>query len=88
MSDYVERARWVWLRELNKEEDKKILTWLEGSVGCGDEYEKWVNSGNFDSDSVENHEEYLEEMTQKERLEVGPLRDHGLSIPNFYRKYR
>lgn len=53
-----------------------------------DDYEKWLNSGNFDSDSVENHEEYLKEMDRKKRLEYGPLRDHGLIIPDFYRKYR
>lgn len=53
-----------------------------------DDYEKWLNSGNFDSDLPKEHEEYLEEMAQKERLEKGPLLDYGRTIPDFYRKYR
>lgn len=53
-----------------------------------DDYEKWLNSGNFDSDSTEEHEEYLEELARKECLEQAPLMDSGYSIPNFYGKYR
>lgn len=53
-----------------------------------DDYEKWLNSGNFDSDSPEEHEKYLEELVRKERLELGPLTDSGHVIPNFYGKYR
>lgn len=53
-----------------------------------DDYEKWVNLGNFDNDFSEEHEEYLEEMARKERLELGPLTDSGYVIPNFYGKYR
>lgn len=53
-----------------------------------EDYEKWLNSGNFDSDLAEDHEEYLEELARKERLELDPLMDSGYTIPNFYGKYR
>lgn len=53
-----------------------------------DDYEKWLNSGNFDSDSPEEHEEYLEEMARKERLERGALLNLNSKIPDFYVKYR
>lgn len=85
------RLNGLWLHWCNVEEERKILERLEDSVddnkkNCrnqylGEPFEKELSE-------IDDYEEYLEEMARKERLEQGPLRDHGLTIPDFYKKYR